>query len=52
MILKQIANLKQSLKDNWLILNLQQRFRGEKHKMSTEEVNKIALKVNDDKIKQ
>ena len=32
-----------------LMLKSQQRFRSEKHNIFTEEVNKIALSVNDDK---
>ena len=36
------------LKDN-IILKSQQRFKGDHHKVYTEEINKIALSSNDDK---
>ena len=37
------------IKNNKLTLKTQQRFRSEKHKVFTEEINKIALISNDDK---
>ena len=37
------------MKHNRLILKSQQRFRGEKHNVFTEQVNNIALSPNDDK---
>ena len=42
-------NYKESLFDNKIILRSQQRFRRDHHKVYTEEVNKIALRSNDDK---
>ena len=42
-------NHKESIKNNKLILKLQQRFRSEKHNVLTEKVNKIALSANDNK---
>ena len=42
-------NHKEPIKNNELILKLQQRFRSEKHNVLTEEVYKIALSANDDK---
>ena len=41
--------LKQSQRIHDLILKTQQRFKGEKHDVFTEEINKIALSSNDDK---
>ena len=38
-----------SLKKNKLILKTQQRFKSERHKVFTEEINKVALSSNDDK---
>ena len=40
---------KEFIKNNKLILKIQQRFRSERHNVFTEEVNKIALSANDDK---
>ena len=40
------------LLNNEIILKPQQRFKSEKHDVYTEEVNKIALSSNDDKILQ
>ena len=40
---------KEFIKNNKLILKIQQRFRSEKHNVFTEEINKIALSSNDDK---
>ena len=40
---------KEFIKDNKLILKIQQRFKSERHNVFTEEVNKIALSSNDDK---
>ena len=37
------------LKNNKLILKSQQRFRSERHKVFTEEVNKVAMSANKDK---
>ena len=45
-----IDSLKEFMKNNKLILKTQQRFRSEKHSVFTEEINKIALISNDDKI--
>ena len=45
-------NQKRSIKINKLIINTQQRFRSEKHSAFTEEINKIALNSNDNKIIQ
>ena len=42
-------NHKEFIKNNKLILKLQQRFTSEKHYVFTEEVNKIAMIGNDDK---
>ena len=43
-------NHKELIKINKLILKPQQRFRSNKHNVFTEEVNKIALSANNDKI--
>ena len=43
-------NHKEFIENNRLLLKLQQRFRSEKYNVSTEEVIKIALSANDDKI--
>ena len=45
-------NHQELIKNNKLILTAQKRFRSEKHDVSTEEINKIALSSNDDKIIQ
>ena len=37
------------IKDNKLVLKTQQRFKSERHNIFTEEINKIALILNDDK---
>ena len=42
-------NYKEFIKNNILILKFQQIFRGEKHNVCTEEVNKIALSANNGK---
>ena len=42
-------NYKDSLFNNKIILQSQQRFKSDHHKVYTEEVNKIALSSNDDK---
>ena len=42
-------NHKEFIKNNKLILKLQQRFTNEKHNVFTEDVNKISLSANDDK---
>ena len=41
--------IKNSIKNNKLILESQQRFRSENHNVFTEEVNKIAFGANDNK---
>ena len=43
---------KEIVKKNKPILKTQQRFKSEKHNVFTEEINKIALSSNDDKIIQ
>ena len=43
---------KELIKSNTLILKTQQRFRSERHNILTEEINKIVLSSNDDKIMQ
>ena len=43
---------KELIKNNKLILKTQQRFRSERHNILTEEINKIVLSSNDDKIMQ
>ena len=43
---------KEFIKNNKLILKTQQRFKSEKHNFVPEEVNKITLSANDDKIIQ
>ena len=40
---------KEFIKTNRLILKAEQRFRSEKHNVFTEEINKIALSLYDDK---
>ena len=45
-------NYKDSLFSNEIILESQQRFKSDHHKVHTEEVNKIALSSNDDKTLQ
>ena len=45
-------NYKDSLFNNEIILKSQQRFKSDHHKVYIEEVNKIALSSNDDKILQ
>ena len=42
-------NHKEFIKDNKLILKTQQRFKSERHNVFTEEINKIALSLNDNK---
>ena len=42
-------NHKEFIKNNKLILKSQQIFRSKKHNLFTENVNEIALSVNDDK---
>ena len=41
--------IKNSLKNNKLILKTQQRFKSERHNIFTKEINKVALSSNDDK---
>ena len=41
---------KEFIKNNKLILNAQQRFKNDRHNVFTEDVNEIALSLNDDKI--
>ena len=43
---------KDCLLNNQIVLKSQQRFRNERHDVYTEEINKIALSSNDDKILQ
>ena len=43
---------KKCLQSNWVTLRSQQRFNSETHNVFTEEVNKIALSSNNDKILQ
>ena len=43
---------KEIVRKNKPILKTQQRFKSEKHNVFTEEINKIALSSNDDKIIQ
>ena len=42
-------NYKDSLFNDKIILKLRQRFKSDRHRVYTEEVNKIALSNNDDK---
>ena len=42
-------NHKEFIKNNKLILKIQRRFKSERHNIFTEEINKIALSLNDDK---
>ena len=44
-----VDNLKEFTKNNQLILKTQQRLENEKHNVFTEEINKMALSLNDDK---
>ena len=44
------GNYKDALFNDKIIIRLQQRFRRYNHKVYTEDVNKIALSSNDDKI--
>ena len=41
--------MKKLIRNNKSILKIQQRFKSKKHKVFTEEINKIALSSNDDK---
>ena len=50
--INQLGKNKEFIKNSKIILKSQQRFKGEKHKVFTEEVNKIALSASDDKIIQ
>ena len=45
-------NHEEFLENNKLILKTQRRFRNEKHRVFTEEINKIALSSNNDKRRQ
>ena len=47
-----INDYKDCLLNNEIILKSQQRFKSERHDIYTEEINKIALNSNDDKILQ
>ena len=47
-----INDYKDCLLNNEIILKSQQRFKSERHDVYTEEINKIALNSNDDKILQ
>ena len=42
-------NQKEFIKNNKSILKIQQKFKSERHNVSTEKINKIALSSNDDK---
>ena len=42
-------NVTDCLSNNKIILKSRQRFKSDQHKVYTEEVNKVALSVNDDK---
>ena len=44
-----VDNFKEFTKNNQLILKTQQRLENEKHNVFTEEINKMALSLNDDK---
>ena len=50
--INQLGKNKELIKNSKLILKSQQRFKSEKYKVFTEEVNKIALNASDDKIIQ
>ena len=45
-------SLKEIIKYKKVILKTQQRFKSERHNVFTEEINKVALSSNDDKIMQ
>ena len=45
-------SIKEFIKSNESILKIQQRFKRERHNVFTEEINKIALRSNDEKIMQ
>ena len=45
-------SLKEIIKYKKAILKTQQRFKSERHNVFTEEINKVALSSNDDKIMQ
>ena len=47
-----LKNYMDSLFNDEVIIKSQQRFRSDRHRVYTEEVNKIALSINDDKILQ
>ena len=47
-----INSIKGFIKNNKSILKIQQRFKSERQNVFTEEINKIALSSNDDKIMQ
>ena len=47
-----INSIKGFIKNNKSIVKIQQRFKSERHNVFTEEINKIALSSNDDKIMQ
>ena len=51
-IVLKFNDYKDCLLNNQIILKVQQRFRSERHNVYTEEINKIALSSNDDKIFQ
>ena len=52
MTVEKIKTIKELIKNNKLILKTQQRFKNERHNVFTEDINKIALSSNDEKIIQ
>ena len=51
-IIENIEVIKNSQKNNKLVLQTQQRFKSKSHNVSTEEIDKISLSSNDDQIMQ
>ena len=47
-----LTNHKEFIRNNKLLLKTQQRFKSEKHNVSAEKIDKIALRLNSDKIMQ
>ena len=52
MTVEKIKTIKELIKNNKLILKTQQRFKNERHSVFTEDIDKIALSSNDEKIIQ
>ena len=52
MTVEKIKTIKELIKNNKLILKTQQRFKNERHNVFTEDIDKIALSSNDEKIIQ